>query len=105
MSFQWVFNCPLLRQIKKLPVSAALGAAVIVSVQLLPALVLRGVPDDLRIRPPQDIRTPALQLLPITRIQYFIVSPSICNLHMCVSFLDCNLFLLYYIRKLYMRQT
>lgn len=45
---------PCLRQIKKLPVPAALAAAVIMTVRVLPSFMgFLSLPDDLRIRPDQ----------------------------------------------------
>ena len=55
MPLEWIFDRPLLGQIEKLPASTALGAAVIMTVQFLPALVLGCVPDDLRVRAAEDL--------------------------------------------------
>ena len=74
-----VMDGPFLRKIKKFPLPAALGAAVIMSVHALPARFLfGGIPDDLWIRSYQDIPVPALQLFTLGAVDYFIVVPSIC---------------------------
>ena len=62
----FVSDGPLLGQIEKLPLAAALAAAVVVSVHPLPALVGPGrVPDHLGVRPDQQIIPPALQFFTI----------------------------------------
>ncbi len=56
---------PLLGKIKKFPLPAALGAAVVMAVHFAPAaLGLRRVPDDLRIGTDEKIISPALELSP-----------------------------------------
>ena len=56
-------NAPLLRQIEELPFSASLGASVVVAVHALPPFIfLRRIPDNLGIRPYQQIFSPSLQL-------------------------------------------
>ena len=75
-------DLPLLWQIKKLPVTATLTAAVIVAVTFLPAAVcFRRIPDDLRIRTDQQIITPAFQLFAFGSVQHFVVFPVVSNPH------------------------
>ena len=60
-SQRFIMNLPLLREIEKFPLAAAFFTAVIMSVFVLPArIVLRGVPDDLRVRTNERIISPAL---------------------------------------------
>ena len=60
----FIMYLPLFREAYEFPFSAALFAAVIVSVLMLPAtVVLRSVPDDLGIRANQDVFPPSLQFL------------------------------------------
>ena len=77
-----VMEIPLLGQIKKFPLAAALGAAVIMCIHLAPSrLCLGGIPDYLRVRTHKEIVSPSLQLLTTGSINYFIFFPAICNPH------------------------
>ena len=77
-----VMEIPLLGQIKKFPLAAALGAAVIMCIHLAPSrLCLGGIPDYLRVRTHKEIVSPSLQLLAAGSINYFIFFPAICNPH------------------------
>ena len=58
----FVTNGPLFRQIKKFPLAPAFAAAVVVAVHVFPAfMALRGIPDNLRVRPDQQISAPSFQ--------------------------------------------
>ena len=73
---------PLMGQIKELPFTASLGAAVIVCVHLAPSwLCLRCIPDYLRIRTDKEIFSPSLQFLSAGSINYFVFFPAICYPH------------------------
>lgn len=72
---------PLLRQIKKLPLAAALTAPVVMCVDPSPFGPLCGVPDDLWVRPLQDVLSPSFELVAVRGVDYFIVSPFICKIH------------------------
>ena len=75
-------NLPLLWETEELPFTAALFAAVIMPVHLFPtAVLLRRIPDDLRIRTDQQIITPALQLFAFGSVQHFVVFPVVSNPH------------------------
>ena len=75
-------NLPLLRQIMEFPAAAASAAAVIMSVMFpLAGRLLRRVPDYLRIRPHESVRTPLFELFPGRCVQYFIIVPSVSNPH------------------------
>ena len=77
-----VMKIPLLGQIKELPFTASLGAAVIVCVHLAPSwLCLRCIPDYLRIRTDKEIFSPSLQFLAAGSINYFVFFPAICYPH------------------------
>ena len=55
-------DLPLLWEIKKLPFTATLFATVIMSVHLFPtAVLLRSIPDDLRVRTDKKIISPNAQ--------------------------------------------
>ena len=61
----FISDLPLFGKIEKLPLSAALTASVIMAVHFPPARkVLRRIPDDLGVRPHQEIISPALQFFP-----------------------------------------
>lgn len=78
-----VVNAPLLRKVEEFPFSAALFAAVIVAIRMLPsAVIFWGIPDDLRVRTYQKIVAPALQLFAAGGINHFIIFPFICYPHM-----------------------
>ena len=66
---------PFLREIEKLPLAAALAAAVVVRVGILPFPAARCLPDDLRVRTDELIAAPDLEFLPVGSIQYLIVFP------------------------------
>ena len=58
----FVTNGPLFRQIKKFPLAPAFAAAVVMAVHVFPAfMALRGIPDNLRVRPDQQISAPSFQ--------------------------------------------
>ncbi len=79
---QRIGDRPLVRQMKKFPFAAALCAAVVMTVFLFPAGVFVGrVPDDLGIRPYKEIVSPAFQLFAAGGVEYFIISPVVCNPH------------------------
>ena len=78
----FIVDLPLLRQMEKLPFSAALAASVIMAVFLFPARIFFfRVPDDLRVWSYQKVISPPLQFLSAGRIQHFIIFPSICYPH------------------------
>ena len=80
--FKLVINCPFFRKIEEFPISAALRASVIMSVQLLPfSYLFWSVPKNLRIRSEKYIICPALKLFSFRSIQYFIIFPIICDEH------------------------
>ena len=56
-------DLPLLWETKKLPFTATLFATVIMSVHLFPtAVLLRSIPDDLRVRTDKKIISPTFKL-------------------------------------------
>ena len=75
-----VFNYPFFRIfLFVLPLSSALSASVIVSMDLLPYfLVLVCFPDYLRIRSSKDYVLPDFELFALSRIKYLIVFPVVC---------------------------
>ena len=78
----FIVDLPLLRQMEKLPFSAALAASVIMAVFLFPARIFFfRVPDDLRVWSYQKVISPPLQFFSAGRIQHFIIFPSICYPH------------------------
>ena len=78
----FVADGPLCGQIKKLPLSAALIAAVVVAVLLLPFRQGAGrIPYDLGIRTHQQILSPALQLFAAGAVNNLIILPIVSKPH------------------------
>src|SRR5699024_696951 len=64
-----VVDGPLGGEVQEFPLSAALLAAVIVGIAFPPALqCLWGIPDDLGVRPDQEIIPPAFQFFALTAV-------------------------------------
>ena len=81
-----VVDRPLFGKIDKLPLAAALFAAVVVRVGLFPLLAAGRFPYDLRVRTDELIAAPELEFFTVGRIQYLIIFPGICNPHIFLHF-------------------
>ena len=77
-----VGNGPLFRQVKELPLAAALIGTMVMCIQLPP---LRGffyiLPDDLRIRAAEDIFSPAFQFFTVRGVDDLIIFPVVSKVH------------------------
>ncbi len=77
-----VTDIPLLWELEKFPLPAAVRTSVIVSVWFLPAVILSfGIPDHLGVGPYQYVLSPALELFAGGGIDDFIVLPVVCDPH------------------------
>ena len=82
-----VANGPLIRKIKKFPLSASFTAAVIMTILFFPGGIRVGsVPYNLGIWPYQQVFSPSLQLLASGAVDDFIIVPFICKPHRLTSF-------------------
>src|SRR5690349_17248343 len=69
-----------------LPLTASGAAAVILSIGFLPkSRFLGNWPYNLRVRAAKRVLPPALQLVPISRIYYFIINPLVCYIHIWLN--------------------
>ena len=77
-----IVNGPFTWKIEKFPFSAALLAAVIMSVQLFPFLsFFFGIPNDLRVGTKKNVFSPSFQLFSTGGVYNFIIFPVICYPH------------------------
>lgn len=88
-----IMQIPLFWQIEKFPFAPSFVAAVVMGVPVFPAFVFfGGVPDDLGVRPYQEVAAPAFQFFPIRTVYYFIFFPMICNPHKMYPFCNLSMF-------------